>query len=248
VLCLQAGCALVQPRRPHLHQGGPAPAVASGNAKELVAAATALADCSRPLSDHNEALELARQAVAAGGGREADLALTRCALLVASLEDDKARAYRVAREGYAAARRAGSSPDDPVVAYYEAAHLGLIVREQGIRALGRLPELESLFKSACRRPQTDQGGPLRALGMLYLRAPAWPKGIGDLELSLEHLERAVREFPLHPTNHLFYARALKEDDRVSEAKESLRVCLDLIRRGTWGDCGRQWEQQARELL
>ena len=89
--------------------------------------------------------------------------------------------------------------------------------------------------------------PLRVLGMLYLRAPAWPKGIGDLDLALEHLEKAVKEFPAHPANCLFYAEALKEDDRTKEAKKYLYLCVELINEGNWGEFGVCWKKDAEKL-
>jgi tetratricopeptide (TPR) repeat protein len=63
----------------------------------------------------------------------------------------------------------------------------------------------------------DEGGPLRILGALYQKAPAWPTGPGDLDEALELLEQAVTEHPNHPLNHLFYAEALLEDDEVEAA-------------------------------
>ena len=49
-------------------------------------------------------------------------------------------------------------------------------------------------------------GPLRIL-TLYLKAPAWPKGVGDHDKALELLEKAAKTHSGHPLNHLFYARS-----------------------------------------
>jgi hypothetical protein len=50
------------------------------------------------------------------------------------------------------------------------------VQVKGLTAIGRLSELVSLLKTASAKPEIDQGGPLRVLGLLYVRAPAWPVG------------------------------------------------------------------------
>ena len=78
-------------------------------------------------------------------------------------------------------------------------------------------------------PGVDQGGPLRLLGALYLRAPPWPRGPGDSEKALGLLERAVEEYPGHPLNHFFYAEALLDDEEYADALEEIevaRACLD----------------------
>jgi tetratricopeptide (TPR) repeat protein len=73
----------------------------------------------------------------------------------------------------------------------------------------------------------EEGGPLRMLGTVYLKAPAWPAGPGDLDAALELLERAVTRFPDHPLNHMFYAEALLQDDRRDEAIEHIEKAYEL---------------------
>lgn len=177
----------------------------------------------------------------------ANLTLAKSALLLASLLPDENDVAAVARVGLAAARRAGADDADPAASYYAGALLGLIMRGQGLRAIGRLPELAKMLKTAAHEPGTDSGGPLRVLGMLYLRAPPWPTGIGDLDLALEYLARAASDFPGHPANHLYYAYALREDGAMAEARKSLDAAVSLIVAGDWGDFGLLWQKEAAEL-
>ena len=59
-------------------------------------------------------------------------------------------------------------------------------------------------------PDVSSAGPYRVLGMVYLKAPPWPRGIGDGDKALELLQEAVRRSPEYPLNRIFYARALWE--------------------------------------
>ncbi len=74
----------------------------------------------------------------------------------------------------------------------------------------------------------DEGGALRILGALYLKAPPWPTGPGDLDRALDLLERAVAEHPEHPLNHLFLAEAQLEDEEPEEARASVESASALL--------------------
>jgi hypothetical protein len=74
----------------------------------------------------------------------------------------------------------------------------------------------------------DEGGALRILGALYLKAPPWPTGPGDLDKALDLLERAVAEHPEHPLNHLFMAEAQLEDENPEEAHASVELASSLL--------------------
>jgi predicted Zn-dependent protease len=84
------------------------------------------------------------------------------------------------------------------------------------------------------------------LGALYLKAPPWPGGIGDLDKALELLEKAVKEHPGHPINHLFYAQALWEEDdeaNLSRVKAELALGEKLLAEGNWGYSKEPWQKE-----
>ena len=136
---------------------------------------------------------------------------------------------------------------DGAVHYYLAANLGLAVREHITLAVGNLGRLESEMKQALAlSPDIDDGGPLRLLGALYLKAPAWPNGIGDRDKALELLEKAVKEHPRHPLNHLFYAQALWEegdDASLTQVKAEFALGEKLLAEGNWGYSKEPWKKE-----
>jgi len=74
----------------------------------------------------------------------------------------------------------------------------------------------------------DDGGPLRVMGLLYIRTPAWPTSIGDVEKGLELTRAAVAKYPSHPLNHLALAEALLADDEPEGAKDAVARARALI--------------------
>lgn len=173
--------------------------------------------------------------------------LARCAYFV--LEGATQRQFRadVARVGKAAAWVAGADQDQPVAAYYFGAFWGQLIRRQGLSALGDLPELERVFLRAAEHPETEYGGPLRALGMLYLKAPAWPRSLGDLELALEYLQSGVEQSPDFPMNHICYAEALIEDGSINQAQHQLDLAVQLLESGAFGSLDERWAEDVARL-
>jgi hypothetical protein len=180
---------------------------------------------------------------------DAALALltARCAFLTADFETDEAVVVPLTDQGLAAVAKADPTGKEPLAAYYHALLLGMAVRLKGLDALGRLPEVLDALKVAKEKPEVDLGGPLRVLGMLYLNAPAWPAGPGDLEASLDLLKDAVTRYPSHPLNHLYFAEALHENDQRDAARSELTLAKSLARADLWGDanCSRWLEEIAK---
>jgi len=88
--------------------------------------------------------------------------------------------------------------------------------------------------------------------MLYLKAPAWPNGIGDGDKALELLNKAVDKYPEHPLNHLFLAQALWEvDEKEQQAKQQWSLGLEQLNKGAWGYnrdiWNREFQSVAREM-
>ena len=178
---------------------------------------------------------------------------SRLCLSLAERETDPVKREKLAAEGVRFAEIAltlGGS-DNGEVHYYLAANLGLAVREHFTLAMENLGRLEEEMKKAVAfSPDIDDGGPLRLLGALYLKAPAWPNGIGDRDKALELLKRAVKEHPGHPLNYLFYAQALwEESDKATLALAKAEFALGgkLLKEGNWGFSKEPWEKEFGEL-
>jgi hypothetical protein len=178
---------------------------------------------------------------------------SRLCLHLAEREANQEKREKLAAEGvgFAEAALAKGGDDDGAVHYYLAANLGLAVREHITLAMENVGRLENEMKRALAlSPDIDDGGPLRILGALYLKAPAWPNGIGDLDKALVLLEKAVKEYPGHPLNHLFYAQALwSEDDEAvfTQVKVEFALGENLLAEGNWGYNKGPWKKEFDEF-
>jgi tetratricopeptide (TPR) repeat protein len=162
-------------------------------------------------------------------------------------KDDLRFAVRCAR---LAGRR---DPDLGAAPYLEGVALGHLARLSGARGATALREIrESFERAAGLDPDHDRAGPLRALGLFYLRAPAWPTGPGDADLAVETLEEAVRRVPGHPPNRLALAEALREVGRDEEACREARAALeaagDLAEHSPRSFEVPQWRREAEAML
>lgn len=178
---------------------------------------------------------------------------SRVSLHLAEREQDQDKREKFAIEGveFAETALAEGGSTDGAVHYYLAANLGLAIRDHITLALGNLDRLEDEMKQAVAlSPDIDDGGPLRLLGALYLKAPAWPNGIGDLDKALELLEKAVIKHPNHPLNHLFYAQALwheDEDSNIIQVKSEFSLGEKLLAEGNWGYNKQPWKKEFAEF-
>lgn len=201
-----------------------------------------------PAIERMATLGLARAAhAAAPTDRAAALALARCTHLAADLEKDDGRVVALTEEGMAALAQVPASADDAEVAYVHALNLGLYVRARGMLAVGRLSELVARLKVADGMPSLDDGGPLRVLGLLYVKAPGWPVGPGDLDAALELLRRAVTDFPEHPQNHLYLAHALLDAGDRAQARTELGKARALCVPERFGDWAALWRGEVDQL-
>lgn len=219
------------------------PASAADPAK-LVAEAAALSGSRRSASDLKKAVALCEAAAALapddpGVARQH----ARSSLHLAQTSRDPGRRAAVAKPALASLDAAGLKGENlpPETAFLRACLTGMVYESQGLSASGKLPGLETLLKRALASPGIEQGGPHRALGLLYLRAPAWPAGIGDLDLALEHLDKAAGSYSDHPYNHICLAQALIEDGQEDEAAAALDKAESLLDAGNWGG----WEAAMR---
>ncbi len=135
-------------------------------------------------------------------------------------EKNKLQAVECSEHCRAAVRR---DPGNPLYTYLLGATMGMELRHAFIttQMLNLSSLIDTLERSVELDAGVDEGGPLRLLGTLYLRAPPWPRGPGDAERALELLEQAVEEHPEHPLNHFFYAEALLDDEEPEDAMEAI---------------------------
>lgn len=174
---------------------------------------------------------------------------SRLCLHLAERETNQERREELAIEGvgFAEDALAHGGDGDGAVHYYLAANLGIAIREHIILAMENLNRLEAEMKQALAlSPKLDDGGPLRLLGALYLKAPAWPNGIGDRDKALELLAKAVKEHPGHPLNHLFFAQALwgeGEETNLTQAKAEFTLGEKLLVEGNWGYSKAPWKKE-----
>jgi hypothetical protein len=122
------------------------------------------------------------------------------------------------------------APEEPACDYWLGAALGVQARERRGTALDALPRIVELFTAAAQRdPTIDRAGPDRALALLFVRAPGWPRGPGDPDLGLEHARRAVDRNPDHPPNRLALAEALRETGDRAGSRRELESALESAR-------------------
>ncbi len=182
-----------------------------------------------------------------------NLLASKIAADLAAGETTIALSEKLAGEGkWWADRMLFGTTNDPVGLYLVAVNLGQLIIHHPLKALKDLPRVERSLKKAVEgAPDFDKGGPLRVLGMLYVKAPAWPQGIGDSDKGLELLERAVQRHPDHPLNHFFLARALWDVDGEA-AREAVAVQLaitrNLIASKDWGFYSGRWNRDIADLV
>jgi tetratricopeptide (TPR) repeat protein len=156
---------------------------------------------------------------------------------------------QAAKRGIVLARHGRElKPDRVECHYWYAINVGLLAdvdRAYGLDAVG---EMEAALKRAIEIDERyDFAGPLRILGILHLRTPPPPTSIGSPRKALRLLQRAAELFPDYPENFLYLAEALRDNDRVAEAKEAL---AKVIESKPWPDRqfeSSQWKADALKL-
>ena len=105
---------------------------------------------------------------------------------------------------------------------YHALCQGLMAQAFPTKGLGLIKEmLKGAQQVEVLDKDFDHSAGARLLGGIYLKAPAWPTSVGDSELAVEHLERAVEASSKWPENKLLLAEAYYEEDQTDEAKNLL---------------------------
>jgi hypothetical protein len=133
--------------------------------------------------------------------------------------------------------------------YWYAINVGLLADVDRAYGLDAVREMETALKRAGEIDERyDYAGPLRVLGILYLRTPAPPVSVGSPRKGLRLLQRATELFPDYPENYLYLAEADQDTDRVDDARAALAKVLDAP---PWPDRqfeSSQWKRDAAKLL
>lgn len=126
------------------------------------------------------------------------------------------------------------------------AGLADVNRMQGMRLLPQI--LAELDRSAALDPAYDQAGAYRVLGRIYYEAPGRPLSVGDINKSLDLLQKAVNLAPANSTNHLYLAETFIKLGQQDRAKQELQKVLTASQNAD-GPRGLAADQlKAKELL
>lgn len=113
--------------------------------------------------------------------------------------------------------------------YWGGLCMGARAQAKNMEAIELLPKMVEVGRRAVQLdPTAEHGGPDRLLGGIFLRAPAWPTSVGDIDEALSHLKKAVDHDGAWPENHMMYAEALATDERSEEAQAELALAERLM--------------------
>lgn len=131
--------------------------------------------------------------------------------------------------------------------YQRAVGYGLQGKAKGLGGKRSVqPIIDSCERVIAIDPAFAGAGAHRILGALYLKAPAWPTSVGDLEKSRDELLRAVALAPEVADNHLFLAHTLVELGEVDAARAALERYRELAR--SVAEPPRFWNAEEREIV
>jgi tetratricopeptide (TPR) repeat protein len=153
---------------------------------------------------------------------------------------DRGYKYAKAAEKLDAAR--------PEYAFLAGAFLGYLTRESPVTHAGSIKEIyDEMDRAAKADPRYEEGAPLRALGMLLVKSPAWPMGVGDADTGINYLKKAAQTFPDYPANHFYLAEAYLDTGRTKEAITAMAQARETLSVGKWGVPGQVWSKQLERL-
>jgi hypothetical protein len=219
-----------QARREGLAQWGEQPR----NLERVTNAARLLEQAARILPENYEAQCEAAQALA----------------FLAENETSAESRREAAKRGIALARHARElKPDGADGFYWYAINVGWLANVDRAYGLDAVGEMETALKRAIELDERcDFAGPLRTLGILYLRTPGPPLSIGSSRKGLRFLQRAVELFPDYPENYLYLAEALRDNQRPEDARVALAKVLDASPGSDRQTESAQWKKEAQKLL
>jgi hypothetical protein len=219
--------------------------------------ATSLLVVAEQAYQFNGPLEAVRQSLAAAeklirlepNGERANFLAARAVLWLEEFGDATVEREKLAENGYRYAL-AALAKNDRLAEYHFIAG-ALLGMQMQLALVPKLSDVKTVHEHLSRAVELDvsfeQGAPLRALGMLLIRAPAWPTGVGDPDTGIEQLERAARLFPSFPANPIYLAEGYLALDRRADAVAALSRARVLLAKEDWGTPGRIWQKRVDDL-
>ena len=131
--------------------------------------------------------------------------------------------------------------------YYKATFMGFRAQAHQTKANAMIPEIvEEVRRGIEIDASYDDAAGLMFLGMILVKAPAWPHGVGDPEEGIETLRRGAKTSS-YPLNRLILAKALFHlEQTVAGCRELIKV-LSAPKRGRWARTGARYRKEAQIL-
>ena len=179
----------------------------------------------------------------------ANFYVARAALWLIEFGGDGIDVKKLSERGLQCARMARKQNEQkPEYIFLTGAHLGFKIQESNTPHLINLRSVNEDFSLAAEKiPGFEQGAPLRALGMLLIKSPSWPVGVGDEEAGLANLEKAAKLYPDFPANRLYLAQGYYLVGRYQDAADQVDQANQLLRIPKWGVPSEVWKKQAVKL-
>jgi tetratricopeptide (TPR) repeat protein len=125
-----------------------------------------------------------------------------------------------------------------------------------LRARDNPGDSQALIKEAlaaaqlARKIDSDFGGgePDRLVGGIYIYAPSWPTGVGDLDEGIEILEQLVKRHPKQPIGVFLLADAYRRVGQNPDAVRLFKRVLSFPPKGLWHLEARRYRGRARQAL
>ena len=243
---LLVACSSVQapPAGPVHANGGVLPE----SSAELIALADQIYMSSRKLTQLKRAIASLQKAVKLKPGNY-KLMWRYARILSVMARYDKTRGEKWATQGKVAAAKAIKlNPKGGEGHIYHSICAGILGKY-------RLSEAEDLSKEALKSavqagnidPAYSDGLAARIQGAIYLYAPAWPGGVGDLDEAFELLTKLGQEHPA-PENFYYLAEAHRKTEQNRQAARLYRRVLKFKARGLWRVEGPLFRRRCRQHL
>jgi tetratricopeptide (TPR) repeat protein len=112
--------------------------------------------------------------------------------------------------------------------FWLAVNYGFYGQEKGImQSLALINPMRECLERAQKVDETYfYGGPWRALGRLYHKAPGWPVSCGNLGKGVECLEKAIALGPRFYLNRIYLAEAYAANRKREQAREQLEWVIN----------------------
>lgn len=228
-----------------LHDGPPLPQGVQAKLEQ----ADALTDKGPQVADLRRSLRCVNAILAQDPAHEgAAWRAARALYFLSEAEPQKAMRAELSGRCMDAAHVAMTSGQSAAGHYWGGLCMGARAQAKSMEAMELLPKMVEVGRTAVALdPNIEHGGPHRLLGGIFLRAPAWPTSVGDIDEALTHLEEAVKVDSSWPENHLMYAEALAADERFEEAAAELSTAQTLMKAPEMARWAEHWKEDLERV-